>query len=104
MGKLMALATVSRGLASHRMLTMTLAAILCHCDSASTFLEAGKARPGQKGDEGQGRDTGYPEAMSFMLLHDALQILLNSLKVPVNPCCLFSREVGDRVFWLPMLS
>lgn len=62
-------AAVSRGLARHRMLAVALAAVLCHCDRASTFLEAGKTGPGQKREKGQHRYTRYPEAMSITSFH-----------------------------------
>jgi len=70
---MVALAAVSRSLAGHRMLAMTLAAILCHGDSVSAFLEAGKARPGQKRDESQKRDACYPEVMFFGSLHGTIE-------------------------------
>jgi hypothetical protein len=69
---MVALAAVSRGLASHNMLTVSLAAVLCHCDITDSFLEASKVRPGQKRAKRQDRDTCYPEAMSLVLLHSAI--------------------------------
>jgi hypothetical protein len=89
---MMALAALSCGLAHHRMLTLTLAALLCQLDSPDTFLKASYARPGQERDEGQDGNTGYPEAMSCVSLHDTLQILLSSPRVPVNPYCLLPRH------------
>jgi hypothetical protein len=67
-----ALAALGRGLAGHRMLAVSLAAVLCPCDITDSFLEASKARPGQKRAKRQDRDTCYPEAMSLVLLHSAM--------------------------------
>lgn len=89
-----ALATVSRGLAGHSMLTMALAAVLRHLGVASTLLNTGEAGPGQKKGEGQDRYPHYPEAMSLVPLHDAMQTLLSNLRVHVNPCCLFFGRAG----------
>lgn len=71
---MVALATVSRGLASHPicMLTVALATVLCHCKSGSAFLEAGKTGPDQKRAQGQNRYTHYPQAMSVTLFHRPL--------------------------------
>lgn len=66
------LTAVSRSLTSHRMLTVALAAVLCHDDSASAFLEASKASPGQKRAQGQNRYPYYPHAMSVALFHRTL--------------------------------
>ncbi len=68
----MALAAVSRGLASHRVLAVALAAVLCHFDIASSLLEAGKTGPGQKRAEGQDCYTHYPQAMSITSFHRTL--------------------------------
>lgn len=42
---LVTLTALCRGLAGHGMLAMSLAAVLCHFDIASSLLEAGKAGP-----------------------------------------------------------
>lgn len=66
------LAAVSRGLASHCMLTVALATVLCHDGSVRAFLEARKAGPGQKSTQDQGRYPCYPQAMSVTAFHGSL--------------------------------
>jgi len=81
----MALATVSRGLARHRMLAVALAAVLCHSDIASACLETSKAGPGQQGEKGQKCYPRYSQAMSFVSRHSAPPTFLRSPNRRVNP-------------------
>ena len=92
-----ALAAVSRGLASHRMLAVALAAVLCHCDSASAFLEAGKTRSGQKRAKGQDCYTCYPQTMSATSFHRTL-LLTKQPESSRQSLFSFSRRIGTRFF------
>ena len=100
---MVALAAISCSLASHRMLAVALAAVLCHYSSANAFLEAGKTRPGQKRTKSQDCYSYYPQTMSVTSFHRTV-LFLRSPRGPVNPCCLFSREVGARVLWISLPS
>ena len=84
----MILTAVSRRLASHRMLAVTLATRLSHCDSPYSFLEARKARPSQKRGEGENQKSYCPEAMFLVLQHrGALSPFLSRPPALVNSGC-----------------
>ena len=70
----MVLATLGCHISHHGALALPSAAILCHCESASPLLEAGKTGPGQEREEGQNHDAQYPGAMSLALFHLTLSI------------------------------
>jgi len=62
-----ALAALRGHIRRHNVLTMSLATVLCHLDTASFHLQAGKTCPGEKRKERQSAD--YPVAMSAVELH-----------------------------------
>lgn len=84
----MALATVSRNLASHRVLAVTLTARLSHRDIPCPFLEARKASPSQKREKSQDQESYCPKAMFLVLQHRvALLPFLSRPIVLVNYGC-----------------
>src|SRR5215470_10885809 len=89
---LMMLAAVSRSLANHHMLAMTLAAVFSQRDIASSFVEAREASPGQKRENSQCHDTDYPQAMFLTSFHHA-SFFLSSPRIPVNPWVRSSAKV-----------
>jgi hypothetical protein len=82
---MMTLTAINCGFTNHRMLAVALAAVLCHSDIASAFLETSKASPGQQREESQNCYPRYSQAMSFVPCHSAPPTFLRSPRGRVNP-------------------
>ena len=81
---MLALTAIRRSFTRHRVLAVTLAAVLSHYGATKSFLETRQTRTGKKRNQGYEGYPYCPQAMCFASVHCFLLLLSNPYG-PVNP-------------------